>query len=172
MNRLKGKERYEFESRLLAGAKRSKRLVLREILEFAAGKASCWPTNDRIGERVGLKRRAVQYVLRALEADRTIMTLADTSGGGNRLIVLLGHPGAREAVQAFSSRGAKSSPPGVQGPARKPVQGGAGRIPKAKREKNPGGVSPAGEPAATEEKSPVFDRIFGRILFGDDGSIL
>src|SRR4051812_25797474 len=97
--RLHGKERHEWERSVIARQTRSRQLVLRVILDFCAGKAEWWPTNDTMSRITGLKERALQYILRDLEAAGTIRCIKDGALATRRRIVVLGHPGTKESLK-------------------------------------------------------------------------
>ncbi len=84
---------------MIARHTRSGQLVLRVLLDFAGGKAVCWPANETIVGIVGLKERAVQYILRDLEAAGTIRCIKDESLKTRRRIVMLNHPGTKDALK-------------------------------------------------------------------------
>ena len=107
--RLHGKERHDWERAFFARHTRSRQLVLRILAGFAGGKAECWPTNRKIAETVGIKPRAVQLILRSLEAAGAIRCIEDEPLAVQRRIVLLGHPGTPAALR--SKRGAKECAP-------------------------------------------------------------
>jgi DNA-binding transcriptional regulator YhcF (GntR family) len=84
---------------MVARHTRSRQLVLRVLLDTAGGKAECWPSNRKIAGIIGLKPRAVQLILRALEDAGAIRCVEDESMVVQRRIVLLGHPGTRDALR-------------------------------------------------------------------------
>ncbi len=84
---------------MIARHTRSRQLVLRVLLDFAGGKAECWPCNATIGRIAGLKVRAVQYALRDLEAAGTVRAIPEPGTIHKRRLVLLGHPGSRDAMR-------------------------------------------------------------------------
>jgi hypothetical protein len=143
---LTGKARNDFEAGLFKTVKRSRQLVLRIILDHAAGKADCWPSNARIADVAGFKLRNVQLILRALEDDQVIRCVVDRSLRTQRRIVVLDHPGAVRVLAALGDRpwmnsGAQEKPakqppkvhPGAQIPVRAgaqiPVRAGAQGLP-------------------------------------------
>jgi hypothetical protein len=131
---LTGKARNDFEAGLFATVKRSRQLVLRIILDHAAGKADCWPSNARIAEIAGYQVRNVQLILRALEADQVIRCVVDRSLRTQRRIVVLDHPGAVRVLAALGDQpwmnsGAQEKPakqpPKVHPGAQIPIHAGA-----------------------------------------------
>jgi hypothetical protein len=105
--RLVGKERREWERAAIRRNCGPRQAVYRAILDYAAGKAQCWPSNKTIGGVVGIKPRAVAYALRALEAAGAIRCVERIDLPSQRVIVVLGHPGTREAMlsNARAARG-------------------------------------------------------------------
>lgn len=101
---LTGRARNEFEATLHAKVKRSHQLVLRILLDFAGGKAECWPGNKRVAEIAGYEVRNVQYVLRALEAAKVIRCAVDRSLPTQRRIVVLDHPNAVRVLLRLGDR--------------------------------------------------------------------
>jgi Helix-turn-helix domain len=143
---LTGGARNEFEGSLYAKVKRSHQLLLRILLDFAGGKAECWPGNKRIAEIAGFQPRNVQLIIRALEAAQLIRCVLDRSLKTQRRIVILDHPNAvrvlvRLGDQPWMQLGAQETAPkqpekvhpGAQKPvhpgAQKPVHPGAQRAP-------------------------------------------
>jgi hypothetical protein len=131
---LTGKARNDFEAGLFKTVKRSRQLVLRIILDHAAGKADCWPSNARIAEIAGYQPRNVQLILRALEADQVIRCVVDRSLRTQRRIVVLDHPDAVRVLSALGdcpwmNSGAQEKPakqpPKVHPGAQVPVRAGA-----------------------------------------------
>lgn len=101
---LTGRARNEFEATLHAKVKRSHQLVLRILLDFAGGKAECWPGNKRVAEIAGYEVRNVQYILRALEAAKVVRCLTDRSLRTQRRIVILDHPNAVRVLLRLGDR--------------------------------------------------------------------
>lgn len=107
---LTGRARNEFEATLHAKVKRSHQLVLRILLDFAGGKAECWPGNKRVAEIAGYEVRNVQYILRALEGEaekpesQIIRCLVDRSLKTQRRIVILDHPNAVRVLLRLGDR--------------------------------------------------------------------
>jgi hypothetical protein len=99
-----GKARNDFEASLHAKVKRSHQLVLRILLDFAGGKAECWPGNKRVAEIAGYEVRNVQYILRALEAAKVIRCAVDRSLPTQRRIVILDHPNAVRVLLRLGDR--------------------------------------------------------------------
>jgi succinylglutamate desuccinylase len=71
---------------------------------WAHGKAECWPSNESIAVKAGLKERAVIYVLRELEVKGAIRCIKDGSLPTRRRIVFLGHPGTKEVLQRHTAK--------------------------------------------------------------------
>lgn len=101
---LTGRARNEFEATLHAKVKRSHQLVLRILLDFAGGKAECWPGNKRVAEIAGYEVRNVQYILRALEVAKVVRCLTDRSLRTQRRIVILDHPNAVRILLRLGDR--------------------------------------------------------------------
>ena len=159
---LTGKARNDFEAGLFKTVKRSKQLVLRIILDHAAGKADCWPSNARIAEIAGYQPRNVQLILRALEADQVIRCVVDRSLRTQRRIVVLDHPDAVRVLSALGdcpwmNSGAQEKPakqpPKVHPGAQKPVHPGAQRFVGAGAQRAPAEFSSDSNP---EFKTPGF----------------
>lgn len=89
-----GAARNKFEATLHAQVRGSHQLVLRILLDRAAGKAECWPGNRRIAEIAGLAARNVQLILRSLESAEIVRCVVDRSLPTQRRIVILDHPNA------------------------------------------------------------------------------
>lgn len=123
---LTGRARNEFEATLHAKVKRSHQLVLRILLDFAGGKAECWPGNKRVAEIAGYEVRNVQLILRALEGDpekpetQVVRCLVDRSLKTQRRIVILDHPNAVQVLLRMGQRPWLQS--GAQKPAPKPTE--------------------------------------------------
>lgn len=101
---LTGRACNEFEATLHAKVKRSHQLVLRILLDFAGGKAECWPGNKRVAEIAGYEVRNVQYILRALETAKVIRCAVDRSLRTQRRIVILDHPNAIRVLLRLGDR--------------------------------------------------------------------
>lgn len=169
MKQLSGQERNEFERNILVGLEGMQRLVLYELLNFANGKAMCWPKNSTIATRIGRKVRTVQYILRSLEDRRLIVTVPDPSGKGPRLTIILGHPGTAEALQQVARGACNGLHPPAATDCTGPMQSAAPRIQEGKSKKN-STVGRSEEPTSREEakSDPVFRRFFGQVeLEGD-----
>lgn len=153
--RLHGKERHEWERHAISRHGRSRQLVLRVLLDLCAGKAECWPSNRMIADTIGIKPRAVQLILRALEAAGAIRCVEDDSRAVQRRVIVLGHPGAQAALK--KQGGANRCAPGVKGDARgrsrisKGAQSGASEVlneqEKEKPVAGPADHGPAGDQA-------------------------
>jgi hypothetical protein len=159
---LTGKARNDFEAGLFKTVKRSKQLVLRIILDHAAGKADCWPGNKRIAEIAGFQPRNVQLIIRALEAAELVRCLVDRSLKTQRRIVILDHPNAVKVLARFNALpwmqvGAQEPAPKraekVHPGAQKPVHPGAQRFVGAGAQRAPAEFSSDSNP---EFKTPGF----------------
>ena len=165
---LTGRSRNEFEATLHAKVKRSHQLVLRILLDFAGGKAECWPGNKRVAEIAGYEVRNVQYILRALEAAKVVRCLTDRSLRTQRRIVILDHPNAVRVLLRLGDR------PWLQLGVQKTARKSAENVHLGVQEmvgvgvQNPVGVGVQNSPpdfplnSSSEAKIPGFSRSFER----------
>ena len=106
--RLHGKERREWEREFVSRYFRTHQLVLRILLDWwGHGKAECWPSNESIAAKAGIKVRAVVYVLRKLETKGAIRCVKDGSLSARRRIVFLGHPGTEQILKREAAKKCK-----------------------------------------------------------------
>jgi hypothetical protein len=133
-----GQDRYTLERKVLAKVKKSPRFLLRELFDFFQGRADCFPSNAKVSKESGISLRNVQLLLRQLETDEIVKSVADPSIASQRRIVLLDHPNAFKTLRALGAvpdwvlnaltpggarvaplnrpRGAMAAPQGAQNP--------------------------------------------------------
>jgi hypothetical protein len=89
---LMGTARNDFQRALYARVKGKGQLLLRTLLDFAGGKAECWPSNATIGVVTGYTPRYTQMLMRDLEEAQVILCAVDRSLPSQRRIIILDHP--------------------------------------------------------------------------------
>src|SRR5262249_45217172 len=111
---LQGTARRAFERELLRrpGLKGSRRFLLQVLLiEFAWGKADCYPGNQRLATATGLSLSTVKRALHDLERLGLIRLVEDGRLPSRRRIVFPDHPHAQAVLDALA-RSRPEAPPG------------------------------------------------------------
>lgn len=113
-NPLPGRERREWEKSVIRSAgKREQNHLLRVLLQFAGGKADCFPSVATIATEAGTSVKTVKRALKALDRLGVIATVEDGSIPTHRRIVFPSHPHADLVLRRFPRymKGGHSVPP-------------------------------------------------------------
>jgi hypothetical protein len=112
---LRGLARRAFERALLRrpSLKGSRRLLLQVLLlDYAWGKADCYPSNETLSAATGLSLSTVKRALHDLERMGIIRLVEDGRLASRRRIVFVDHPHARQVVDGLAAAAAgPPSPP-------------------------------------------------------------
>jgi hypothetical protein len=112
---LRGVARRAFERELLRrpGLKGSRRFLLQVLLlEYAWGKADCYPGNETLAAATGLSTSTVKRALHDLEHMGIIRLVEDDRLASRRRIIILGHPHAQQVLDGLAAAAAgPPSPP-------------------------------------------------------------
>jgi hypothetical protein len=123
---LRGPARRAFERELLRrpGLKGSRRLLLQVLLiDYAWGKADCYPGNETLAAATGLSLSTVKRALHDLERTGIIRIAEDDRLASRRRIVILGHPHARQVLDDLAATAAGTPAPPRGAGSKRPGRG-------------------------------------------------
>src|SRR5262249_10215377 len=111
---LRGPARRAFERTLLRrpALKGSRRLLLQVLLlDYAWGKADCYPSNETLAAATGLSLSTITRALHDLEPMGILRLAEDDRLASRRRIVLVDHPHARPVLDDLAARAAGTPAP-------------------------------------------------------------
>jgi hypothetical protein len=123
---LRGPARRAFERELLRrpGLKGSRRLLLQVLLlDYAWGKADCYPSNETLAAVTGSSLSTIKRALHDLEHMGIIRLVEDLRLASRRRIVLLGHPHAQLVLDDLAVAAAETPAPPRDTGSKRPGRG-------------------------------------------------
>src|SRR5262245_36181096 len=173
---LRGVARRAFERELLRrpDLKGSRRFLLQVLLlDYAWGKADCYPGNETLAAATGLSLSTIKRALHDLEHMGIIRIVEDLRLPSRRRIVILSHPHARQVLDDLAAAAGPPTPPRGTG-SKRPGRGGQfepaegvkltpesveSLIPQEETSPNPQGgpeeISPGGSNGRTNSPPPA-----------------